>query len=61
MDIEAKIRKLESDIKMKRHYLTIEISPATSDMIFKSTLREQIRNMEQEITLLQQMLDSKES
>lgn len=58
MDIEKKIRKLEADIRMKRHYLTIEITPSESDVLFKSTMREQIRQMEQELSLLKQMSTS---
>jgi hypothetical protein len=58
MDIEAKIRKLESDIRMKQHYLFIEVSPVESDVLFKSSLREQIKHMEKEVELLKQMLEA---
>jgi hypothetical protein len=60
MDIQNKIKKLESDIRMKRNYLSIEIDPSDSDVLFKSTLREQIRQMEQELSLLQQMASTEE-
>lgn len=58
MDIEAKIRKLEADIRMKEHFLMVEISPPENDIIFKSSLREQIKHMKQEVELLKQLTEA---
>jgi hypothetical protein len=58
MNIEEKIAKLETDIKLKKNMLNVEITSQADNLIFKSTLIEQIRHMEQEASLLKQVRDS---
>ena len=58
MDLDAKIRVIESDIRMKMHYLKVQVSPPASDIIFKSSLKEQIRQMENEVEVLKQLRDA---
>jgi hypothetical protein len=58
MDIDAKIQKLEADIRMKTNQLFVELTPPENDIVHKTSLRESIRVMEHELNLLKSLRDS---